>query len=72
MALSKEEVLDKLQDQSNYLVVIDSSKECYIDEDDDRTAVEYGIFEDLLSTSKIKILANVDDETMYIIVPPES
>ncbi len=72
MALSKEEVLDKLQDQSNYLVVIDSSKECFLDEDDNRTSVDFGIFEELLSSSKIKILANVDDETMYISVPPES
>lgn len=72
MALSNEEVLDKLQDQSNYLVVIDSSRECYLDEDDERTEVDYGIFEDLLATKKIKILANVDDETMYISVPPES
>lgn len=72
MALSKEEVVDKLQDQSNYLVVIDSSQECYLDEDDERTAVDYEIFEELLSLSKIKMLANVDDETMYIIVPPES
>ena len=72
MALSKEEVLDKLQDQSNYLVVIDSSKECYLDEDDERTEVPYGIFEELLSSAKIKVLANVDDETMYIIIPPES
>lgn len=72
MALSKDEVLDKLQDQSNYLVVIESSKECFIDEDDERTSVDYGIFEDLLSSKKIKILANVDDETMYISIPPES
>lgn len=72
MALSKDEVLDKLQDQSNYLVVIASSNECFLDEDDERTDVEYSIFEDLLSSNKIKILANVDDETMYISVPPES
>lgn len=72
MALSKDEVLDKLQDQSNYLVVIESSNECFLDEDDERTSVDYSIFEDLLSSNKIKILANVDDETMYISVPPES
>ncbi|MEL7144902.1 MAG: hypothetical protein AAFO69_00935 [Bacteroidota bacterium] len=72
MALSKEDVLDKLQDQSNYLVVIDTSKECFLDEDDEREPVEFGIYEELLSEKKIKILANVDDETMYISVPPES
>ena len=72
MALSKDEVLDKLQDQSNYLVVIATSNQCFLDEDDERTDVEYSIFEDLLSSNKIKILANVDDETMYISVPPES
>ena len=72
MALSKEEVLDKLQDQSNYLVVIDASKECFLDEDDERTAVDFGIYEELLADQVIKILANVDDETMYISVPPES
>ena len=72
MALSKEEVLDKLQDQSNYLVVIDTSKECFLDEDDERTAVDFGIFEELLAAGVIKMLANVDDETMYIIVPPDA
>ena len=72
MALSKDEVLDKLQDQSNYLVVIATSNQCFLDEDDERTDVEYSIFEDLLSSNKIKILANVDDETLYISVPPES
>ena len=71
MALSRDEVLDKLQDQSNYLVVIDASKECFLDEDDERQAVDFGIFEELLAAQKIKILANVDDETMYISVPPE-
>jgi len=72
MALSKEEVLDKLQDQSNYLVVIDSSKECFLDEDDERDPVDFSIFEELLGSGKIKILANVDDETMYISVPPDA
>jgi len=72
MALSNDEVLDKLQDQSNYLVVIDSSKECFLDEDDDRTKVDFSIFEELLSANKIKILANVDDETMYISIPPDA
>lgn len=72
MALTKEEVLDKLQDQSNYLVVIDASKECFLDEDDEREPVDFAIFEELLAAAKIKILANVDDETMYISVPPES
>ena len=72
MALSKEEVLDKLQNQSNYLVVIDASRECFLDEDDEREPVDFAIFEELLAVNRIKVLANVDEETMYIIVPPES
>ncbi len=72
MALSLDEVLVKLQDQSNYLVVMPKSKECFLDEDDEREPVEYGIFESLLADAKIKILADVGDETMYIIVPPET
>ncbi len=72
MAISKDQVIDKLEDQSNYLVVIESTKECFLDEDDEREAVDFSIFEELLGASKIKILANVDDETMYISVPPEN
>ncbi len=72
MALSQDEVLEKLKDQSNYLVVLPKSKECFLDEDDEREPVDYGIFESLLAAAKIKILADVGDETMYIIVPPES
>ncbi|MCR9251364.1 MAG: hypothetical protein NXI20_13120 [bacterium] len=72
MALSLDNVLEKLQDQSNYLVVMPNTKECFLDEDDEREPVEYGIFESLLADAKIKILADVGDETMYIIVPPES
>jgi len=72
MAISREQVIDKLEDQSNYLVVIESTKECFLDEDDEREPVDYAIFEELLAAVKIKILANVDDETMYISVPPES